>query len=97
MNLYNRIIYDKNKEISETLFENRKILVERILSSGQISDIYDQEEDEWVILLEGESIIEMEGKEIKLKKGDHLYIEAHKKHKVAYTSENCLWLCVFIK
>ena len=77
--------------------ENEKIKIERILSSGQSSDVYDQNEDEWVLVLEGESVLETEGKEIPLNTGDHYYIKANEQHRVLYTSENCLWLCIFVK
>lgn len=97
MNIFEQELYDKENEVLDTLFENKKIKIERILSSGQISERYDQEEDEWVILLKGESKIEMEGRIIHLSKGDHLYIPAHSKHKVIYSSRECMWLCVFIK
>ncbi len=97
MNFFEDLNYDQETEITDIILENKNIRIERILSSGQISEVYDQEEEEWVLLLDGESILEVEGEEIHLKKGDHYYIKAHKKHKVVFTSENCLWLCVFVK
>ncbi|MGO4987788.1 MAG: cupin domain-containing protein [Gallicola sp.] len=97
MNLFETLNFSKDFEITDTILENEKIKIERILSSGQSSDVYDQNEDEWVLVLEGESVLETEGKEIPLKKGDHYYIKAHEKHRVLYTSENCLWLCIFVK
>lgn len=97
MNIFESLNFSKDFEITDTILKNEKIKIERILSSGQSSDVYDQNEDEWVLVLEGESVLETEGKEISLKKGDHYYIKAHEKHRVLYTSENCLWLCIFVK
>lgn len=97
MNIFESLNFSKDFEITDTILKNEKIKIERILSSGQRTAVYDQKEDEWVLVLEGESVLETEGKEISLKKGDHYYIKAHEKHRVLYTSENCLWLCIFVK
>ena len=97
MNLYENLNFSKTEEVTTVFFEDEKMRIERIHSSGQTSGLYDQEEDEWVTLLEGESTLDVEGKQIHLKKGDQLYLPAHKKHKIKYTSEKCIWLCVFLK
>jgi mannose-6-phosphate isomerase-like protein (cupin superfamily) len=34
-------------------------------------------------------------KHIRLKQGDCFFIPARQRHQVTYTSETCLWLCVF--
>lgn len=89
------------EEVSNTLFSGKNIKIEQIISSGQISPAegwYDQELNEWVILLDGKAKLEFENKLIKtLKKGDYLMIPAHYRHKVIYTSSKppCIWLAVF--
>ena len=40
--------------------ENEKVRIERIISAGQVSDWYDQNETEFVVLLEGNAVIEYE-------------------------------------
>ncbi len=100
-------IFEINKEISneeifETLFKgNGNFKVEKIISTGQITpenEWYDQEWDEWVVLLQGESKILFEqNNETKcLKKGDYLFIKSHEKHRVVYTSLDppCVWLAI---
>jgi len=74
------------------------VRIERIVSAGQVSGWYDQEEAEFVALLEGGAAIEYgDGSVMNLKKGDTLLIEPHVRHRVAFTSVNppCIWLCVF--
>ena len=45
------------------LLENEKVKILRIVSSDTPDDtLYDQEEDEWVALLEGSAVLEMEGR-----------------------------------
>lgn len=85
------------QEVIEELFIGKSFRVERILSSGQVSsEWYDQEKEEFVILLEGEAKLQYEnGDFLWMKKGDFLQIPAHQKHKVVYTSEHCLWICIF--
>jgi cupin 2 domain-containing protein len=79
------------------------VRIERIVSSGQTSPEsgwYDQNENEWVIVLEGFGTIQFEdGSEITLKKGDFVNIPAHTKHKVSETDKNniTIWLAVFYK
>jgi cupin 2 domain-containing protein len=85
-------------EMMTVLIENGNVRIERIISTGQVSDWYDQDETEFVILLEGSAAIEYErGKTVALSKGDTLTIEPHKRHRVNFTSSEppCVWLCVF--
>lgn len=90
----------ENEERSETLGEGLNGLkIERISSSGQSSPPgfwYDQNEDEWVVLLEGEARIQYAtGIEHHLRKGDHLLLPKHVRHRVSWTSSRCLWLAVY--
>jgi len=89
-----------NQELFETLVSGKDILIERIISFGQTTppgEWYDQEKDEWVILLQGEACLYYEnGSQIKLNAGDYLLIPAHQKHRVTYTSSEppCIWLAI---
>ena len=102
-NLYNiaNINLSENKEISEILAEGKNLRIERIVSTGQITDSdfwYDQTENEFVSVLQGDAKILIEGKpEIHLNTGDYLLLPAHCRHKVTYTSTEpaCIWLVVF--
>ena len=55
-NIFGNIPYDIPEEIIQVLFQNKKIKIERIISRGHASEEgfwYDQEQDEFVILLKG--------------------------------------------
>ena len=90
-----------SEELFEALLEHEKILIEKVVSSGQVTppgDWYDQEQDEWLIVLQGEGELSYEdGSRIKLNKGDYQFIPAHQKHRVEYTSTEppCIWLTFF--
>ncbi|MDR3231778.1 MAG: cupin domain-containing protein [Synergistaceae bacterium] len=91
----------EDAERVETLWTGRGARVERIVSTGQCSPEgfwYDQEEDEWVVLLEGFAALEYEdGERVELRRGDWLLIPAHHRHRVAFTSSDpcCVWLAFF--
>ena len=91
-------IKDFSTEVFEMLLQNDKVRIERIVSTGQAApegEWQDSEQNEWVILLQGESeLIFADGEIIKITKGKYFYIPAHRKHRVTYTSSNpqCIWL-----
>jgi cupin 2 domain-containing protein len=76
------------------------ILIERIVSTGQATpegEWYDQEQDEWVILLQGRATLRFEsGETAEFAAGDHLFIPAHCRHRVEKTSAcpPCFWIAV---
>jgi len=90
-------------EFSEILLHHDNFIVERILSKGQVTPTgqwYDQGNDEWVILLQGEAQLEFSGSEkIILHQGDYLLIPSHTLHRVIYTSSDpgCIWLALHSK
>ena len=99
MNLFDLKTLPLHKELVDVLVENHNLRIERTLSAGQVTDWYDQEEGEYVFLLEGCSVIEYEdGEEVHMKKGDMLYLPPHRIHRVSKTSFNpiCVWLCIFV-
>ena len=98
-------IYELSQEVYqlekfEQIVSGKNIQIEHIVSTGQTTPSeqwYDQELDEWVILLQGEAELSYaDDTRIKLKAGDYLLIPAHKKHRVEYTSIEpaCIWLAV---
>lgn len=93
---------DLPEEIIQILHNSTDISIKKIISTGQISPPgfwYDQPRNEWVIVLKGNAVIEFaEGNRLhKMQKGDFLFIPAHQKHRVNYTSthEVTVWLAVF--
>ena len=74
--------------------------VERIVSHGHVSPSgfwYDQDEWEYVAVLQGEAELEFTGGKLEMRPGDWVMIPAHERHRVARTSSEppCLWLAVF--
>ena len=97
-NIYKELPDATLAEQEEILLATASVKIARIVSGGQTSEVYDQNEDEWVIVLSGEADIsfpEEGGHTVKLKSGDHLFLKAGRKHQVTKTSDPCLWLCVY--
>ncbi|ANB74710.1 cupin [Paraburkholderia phytofirmans OLGA172] len=86
----------------DALVEEAGVSIERIVSRGHASPPefwYDSPRAEWVVLLSGAATLEFEGeRELHpMKPGDHVLIEAHCRHRVAWTSdtEPSVWLAVY--
>lgn len=83
----------------DRLLKCRNVVIERIVSSADREPVaYVQEQDEWVILLQGSARIVLDGELISLAVGDSLLIPARTPHHVVWTSDTppCLWLAVHI-
>ena len=98
MNIFDLPEFPLSEELVTLLTESGNVRIERIISTGQVSDWYDQCETEFVALLEGNAVIEYEnGNSVVMTKGDTLLIKPHERHRVSYTSSEppCVWLCIF--
>ena len=99
MNLLQSLPDASSAEIFEELVGTASCRIERIVSRGQVStEWYDQEEHEWVAVLRGAATILLEdGTEHSMSVGDTLLLPAHTRHKVTWThpEENTVWLAVF--
>lgn len=90
----------KDEDFQEIL-SRPGLRIERIVSRGHRSPDgfwYDQDRDEWVLLVQGSAGLAFEGSPSAtvLKPGDHILIPAHRRHRVAWTSEteDTIWLAV---
>jgi len=73
------------------------VVVERIVSSASPEPgLYVQRQDEWVVLLRGAAVVEVDGEATELAAGDHLFIPAETPHRVRSTSDGALWLAVHV-
>jgi len=78
--------------------------VERIVSRGHASPPdfwYDQDENEWVVLLAGAARLRFEGEAnaVTMAPGDYVGIPAHSRHRVEWTDPGAdtVWLAVFYR
>jgi cupin 2 domain-containing protein len=100
MNIFNLPELPLSDDLTTILAENKNVRIEHIISTGQISDWYDQTESEFVLLLEGNAVLEFaDGRVVKMTKGDTILINPHERHRVSFTSSEppCVWICVFFE
>ncbi len=102
-NIFKNIPDQLPEELIQVIAAREPVRIERILSKGHRSAQgfwYDQNWDEWVLLMRGAAGIEMQDQSavIKLEPGDYLLIPAGVKHRVAWTAhdETTIWLAVHI-
>lgn len=99
-NLLSDIPQPTEGEVFEDLLRLGPVRIERIVSSVFPEPVlYDQPQDEWVLLLQGEARLWVAGREVVLVKGDSLFIPARTSHRVLSTSGDprCVWLAVHIE
>ncbi len=87
-------------EVFDDLPAASGVRVERIVSHGDASppgEWFDQDDDEWVLVLEGEGELEFANpiERVLLGVGDWIFIPAHRRHRVVRSADPTVWLAVW--
>jgi cupin 2 domain-containing protein len=99
MNLFENIT-PAAEEAFEELLKTPNLRIERIVSTGQSSPEgfwFDQDQNEWVIVLRGAARLRFEPDEvIEMRPGAYVNIPAHRRHRVEWTDPNqpTVWLAI---
>lgn len=99
-NLFDALPRIASGEEFESLVRRPGVHIERIVSSPKPEPtLYEQPWDEWVLLLQGDATLDLDGEPVQLAAGDHLLIPAGLPHRVLATSDEprCLWLAVHLR
>lgn len=99
-NIFDQVENSGPDELIIPLLERAGFKLEQIVSNGRGSTPdfwYDQEGDEWVLLVRGEAVLEFEHESLSLKAGDYYLIPAKMRHRVASCSQDALWLALHVK
>jgi cupin 2 domain-containing protein len=93
----------RTDEVTETLCEQPGTRIERIVSTGQATpdgQWYDQDNDEWVLVVQGSARLRIDGeaKDRELGEGDYVFLPAHCRHRVAWTRSEppTVWLAIYM-
>lgn len=103
INLFDDLPARAEREIFTELLAREGVRIERIVSTGQSTPAdapYNQDHDEWVLLLRGSAGLWIEGEgERDLRPGDHLLIPAHRTNRVIWTAkaEPTVWLAIHLR
>jgi cupin 2 domain-containing protein len=89
-NLFDDIPRPLPAERVDVVLDTPAVRLERIVSLGHTTapgEWYDQDRDEWVVVLRGRARIRIEGEadDRTLGVGDHLLLRAHVRHRVEWT------------
>jgi len=94
----------REAEIFDVLLERPDVRIERIVSTGQTTsegEWYDQEIDEWVLVVAGAARLRIEGEEEdrELGEGDWIFLPANCRHRVTWTQAlpPTVWLAIRLK
>ena len=99
-NLLDAIPEELGEELFTELLASEHVRIERIVSRGHSSPAsgwYDQDDNEWVLVLQGEAIVSFRGGgDEHLVAGSYLNIPAHAQHKVTWTTPDTdtVWLAI---
>jgi len=98
-NLLKDLISPADGEQFDEILCHQGVRIERIVSHGHASKPefwYEQAWDEWVLIISGEAVLEYDLGSVTMRPGDHVLIEAGKRHRVQSTSliEPTVWLAV---
>jgi cupin 2 domain-containing protein len=101
-NIFKDIPVNMTEELVEIISETDNIRIERIASRAHSSPNdfwYDQEKNEYVIILKGKAGLAFEDRDdvIVIGPGDYLDIPAHVRHRVEWTDteEDTIWLAIY--
>jgi cupin 2 domain-containing protein len=100
-NIFSKIPAELPEELFENIIEQGSFTLERIVSRAHATpagEWYDQEKNEWVILLKGSAGLLIQGSDdlIVLAPGDYIFLPAHLKHRVEWTApgRETIWLAL---
>ena len=100
-NIFSGLQEQTPDEILETILQTHQFKIERIISrdhSTTQGEWYDQDKNEWVLVLKGNAGLRFEdyNEVLVMKPGDYINIRAHQKHRVEWTDpeEETIWLAV---
>jgi len=103
-NLFRNIPAPQLQEHVDTLLETPGVRLERIVSHGHTTHgdtWYDQQRDEWVVLLRGRARLVIEGQDapVIMTPGDYVLLPAHCRHRVAWTDPetDTVWLALHVR
>jgi cupin 2 domain-containing protein len=101
--IFDGVPADLSEEHTMKLLETETLRLERIVSRGHSNPEgfwYDQDHDEWVLLLSGRAVLRFEEQPepVHLERGDHLFIPAHCRHRVEWTDprSDTVWLAAHL-
>jgi len=84
-------------ELIQQLVDVHGAVIEQILSGESDESLdYDQDHDEWVLLLQGAAELEVSGQTLSLEPGDWVLLPRRTLHRVVHTAAGTSWLALHL-
>ena len=102
LNLFADVPIHLPEELVTLLHQSPQVRIERIVSrqhTTPVGEWYDQETDEYVVLLTGSAGLLIDGNEVVvMKPGNAILLPAHCRHRVEWTDPACdtIWLAIHV-
>ena len=88
----------RGEHVETLLHMGEQVRIEQILSGVVDEPVdYDQDHDEWVVLLEGTAELEVNGETLFLEQGDWVLLSRRTPHRLIRTTQGANWLAVHVK
>jgi cupin 2 domain-containing protein len=82
-------------EWSEQVARLGEVMIEQIVSGALDEPVdYDQDHEEWVVVLQGGATLQAEGETLELGAGDWVLLPAHVPHRLLTTTPGTSWLAL---
>ncbi|HXZ83696.1 MAG TPA: cupin domain-containing protein [Acidimicrobiales bacterium] len=84
-----------NGERTDELFQLHGVVIEQILSGELAAPIeFDQDHDEWVVLVDGGAELEIDNERLSLDPGDWVFLPWHTPHRLVRANPGTRWLAI---
>ena len=84
-------------EQTDHVVSMRNVFVEQILS-GLVGPVdYDQDDDEFALVLAGAAVLDVDGEPVELAAGDWVLLPARTPHRLVHTEPGTSWLTVKVR
>ena len=85
-------------ELFDVVHDRDGVTIEHIVSGAGVEPVeYEQDHDEWVLVLEGSATLDVAGSVVHVRTGDWLFLPAHVTHTVASAEPGTRWLGVHVR
>ncbi len=88
--------FKNNSEIIKELYNDNNTKIEIIYSNNASTDYMVSDLDEYVFLIEGCATLEFKENDIFLERGNYFLIPKNTTHRVKNTSDNAIWLTIYL-
>jgi cupin 2 domain-containing protein len=81
-------------EHTDEIVRVRNLVIEQVLSGTVAPVDYDQDDDEFAVVLDGAAVLDVDGERVELEAGDWVLLPSRTPHRLLQTEPGTNWLTV---